>query len=93
MRGSRESDVGEESQLHLERETERPQASGLSREEARVQAMRLFGGVEQIKEHCRDAPGAAALDALARDMRYGFRRLARDCWFTIAALVSSSPCW
>jgi putative ABC transport system permease protein len=87
FRGSRESDLHEELQLHLERETERLQASGLSREDARLQAMRLFGGVEQIKEECRDARGAAALDALARDTRYGLRRLVRDWRFTAAAVL------
>ncbi len=71
FRGGRESDLNEELQLHLERETERLQASGLSREDARLQALRLFGGVEQIKEASRDARGTAAFDALARDTRYG----------------------
>jgi predicted permease len=87
FRGSRESDLREELQAHLERETGRLQASGLSREEARVQAKRLFGGVEQIKENCRDARGTAALDALARDARYGIRRLVRDWRFTAAAVL------
>jgi predicted permease len=87
FRGSRESDLREELQLHLERETERLQASGLSREAARLQALRLFGGVDQIKEACRDARGTTALDALARDMRYGLRRLVRDWGFTTAAVL------
>jgi predicted permease len=87
FRGRRESDLSEELQLHLERETERLQASGLSREEARFQAMRLFGGVEQMKEACRDARGTAALDALARDTRDGLRRLVRDWRFTTAAVL------
>jgi predicted permease len=87
FRGSRESDLSEELQLHLERETERLQASGLSREEARLQAKRLFGGVEPIKEARRDARGTAALDALARDTRYSLRRLVRDWRFTAAAVL------
>jgi predicted permease len=87
FRGGRESDLNEELQLHLERETERLQASGLSREDARLQALRLFGGVEQIKEASRDARGAAALDALARDTRHGLRRLVRDWRFTTAAVL------
>ena len=44
-RDRRESDLSEELQLHLERETERQEATGLSREEARLQALRLFGVV------------------------------------------------
>ena len=87
FRGRRESDLSEELQLHVEREIERLQAGGLSREEARLQAIRLFGGVEQIKEASRDARGTAAFDALARDTRYGVRRLARDWRFTTAAVL------
>ena len=87
FRGGRESDLKEELQFHLERETERLQASGLSREDARLQALRLFGGVEQIKEASRDARGTAAFDALARDTRYAVRRLVRDWRFTTAAVL------
>ena len=85
--GRREAELSEELQLHLERETERLQAGGLSPEEARFQAVRLFGGVEQVKEDCRDARGTAAFDALARDARYGVRRLVRDWRFTSAAVL------
>jgi len=59
----------------------------LSREDARLQALRLFGGVEQIKEARRDARGTAALDALMRDTRHGLRRLVRDWRFTAAAVL------
>ena len=87
FRDRRESDLREELQLHLERETERLQATGLSREEARLQALRLFGGVEQIKESARDARGTGAWDALVRDTRHGLRRLLRDWRFTTAAVL------
>jgi predicted permease len=87
FRGRRESDLSEELQLHLERETERLQATGLSREDARRQALRLFGGVEQIKEAARDARGTGGWDALVRDTRQGARRLVRDWRFTTAAVL------
>jgi len=87
FRASREADLREELQLHLERETERLQATGLARDEARLQARRLFGGVEQIKEAARDARGTAALDTFGRDVRYGARRLMRDWRFTTAAVL------
>jgi predicted permease len=87
FRNAREADLREELQLHLERETERLQATGLSRDDARLQARRVFGGVEQIKEASRDARGTAALDALARDMRHALRRLVRDWRFTAAAVL------
>jgi predicted permease len=87
LRRGRESDLREELQLHLEREAERLQSTGLSRDDARLQALRLFGGVEQTKEACRDARGTAALDTFARDTRYGIRRLMRDWRFTAAAVL------
>ena len=87
FRVRRESDLNEELQLHLERETERLQASGLSHEEARRQARRLFGGVEGVKEASREARGIAAWDALVRDTRHGLRRLAHDWRFTAAAVL------
>jgi predicted permease len=87
FRHARESDLREELQLHLERETERLQASGVPPDEARLRARRLFGGLEQIKEECRDARGTGALDALMRDLRYAFRRMVRDRGFTTAAVL------
>jgi MacB-like periplasmic core domain len=87
FRDRRESDLSEELQLHLERETERLQASGLSRDEARLQALRLFGGIEQIEEASRDARGTATWDALVRDIRHGIRRLVREWRFTAAAVL------
>src|SRR5687768_16589548 len=87
FRDRRESDLSEELQLHLDREIERLQASGLSREDARLHALKLFGGVEQIKEASRDARGTGAWDALVRDTRHGLRRLVRDWRFTTAAVL------
>ncbi len=87
LRDRREADLSEELQLHIDHETERLQASGLPREAARRRALRDFGGVEQIKEVCRDARGTATVDALVRDTRHGVRRLARDWRFTGAAIL------
>ena len=77
LRDRREDDLREELQFHLERETERLEASGIPLEAARLQALRLFGGAEQIKEECRDARGTGLVDDTVRDIVYalrGFRR-------------------
>ena len=87
FRDRRERDLSEELQLHLECEIERHVADGVPEHEARHQALRMFGGVEQIKEASRDARGTAAIDALARDTRHGLRRLVRDWRFTTAAVL------
>jgi putative ABC transport system permease protein len=87
FRRRRESDLAEELQAHLDREAERLQADGLAPDRARIEARRLFGGVQQIKEECRDARGTMALDALGRDARHGLRRLMRDWRFSTAAVL------
>ena len=86
LRRRREAELREELQQHIERETERLQASGLTPDAARQQALRHFGGVEWAKEQCRDARGTARLDSLGRDTRYAIRRLIRDWRFTAAAV-------
>ena len=76
-RDRRESELTEELQLHLERETERLRAGGLSADAARGQAIRAFGGVEQIREECRDARGTALVDDTVRDIVYALRTFKR----------------
>jgi putative ABC transport system permease protein len=87
FRAKREADLREELQDYLDREIERLRAAGLPPEAARHEAMRTFGGVEQIKEACRDANGATFFDTLLRDTRIALRRLARDWRFTVAAVL------
>jgi predicted permease len=77
FRGRRESDLAEELQLHVEREAERLESTGLSPEAARRRAARLFGGMDQVKEACRDQRRTAIVDNLARDVRYAFRSFRR----------------
>ena len=77
FRSRRESDLAEELQQHVEREAERLEASGLTPVEARRRAVRLFGGIDQIKEACRDQRGTAVLDNFVRDVRYAIRSFRR----------------
>ena len=89
FRDRREDDLREELEFHLERETERLEASGTPREAARFQALRLFGGPEQIKEECRDARGTGFVDDTIRDIRYALRGFARAplVAFTIVSTI------
>ena len=52
-----EQDLDEEMRYHLERQIEEDVASGMSREDARLAALRAFHGLEQRKEECRDMRG------------------------------------
>src|SRR5437867_1190184 len=53
--------------------------------DARAAALREFGGVDQIKESCRDERRVGVIDHLARDVRYAARVLRRDAGFTLVA--------
>ena len=55
----------------LEKLVEEKVAKGVTREEARYAALRELGGVEQIKEECRDARGVSFIEATLKDVRYG----------------------
>ena len=50
----------------------------MSAEEARYAALRRFGGVEQVKEECRDAWGVRFIDTLLQDVRFGLRHAGKQ---------------
>jgi len=82
-----ERELQTELQQHYEREVEKAVAAGIPLAEARRQARLAMGGIEQLKEECRDARGTGMWDALVRDTRQGLRRLVRDWRFTTAAVL------
>ena len=77
-----------ELRFHLEKQIAANIASGMSPAEARSTALRTFGGVEQIKEECRDARGVVFIETMIADIRYGLRTLRRSPTFTAVAVLS-----
>src|SRR4051812_44249316 len=88
QRRARERDMDEELRFHLEMQTAENVAAGMSPEEARQAALRAFGGVEQIKEDCRDVRGTRVIEWLWQDVRFGWRVLRRAPAFTAIAVVT-----
>lgn len=83
-----EQELDDELRFHLEKQIEANLAAGMPPEEARRAALRQFGGVEQVKEECREAWGVRFIETLIQDVRFGLRMLAKNPGFTAVIVIS-----
>jgi predicted permease len=85
-----EREMDRELRFHLEMEAEENVRRGMAPDEARLAAMRSFGGVERFKEECRDVKRNRPLETLWQDTRFGARVLGRNPGFTLVAVLTLS---
>ena len=85
-----ERDLDAELRDHLARLTADYSATGEALPDARRQATLALGGLDQIKEVCRDVRPARSLEILGRDLWYGLRVLRRSPSFTLVAIACLS---
>jgi predicted permease len=83
-----ERELADELRFHLEHEIEKHVASGLTRADATRRARLDFGGVEQIKEECRDARGVTLIETVLQDLRYGVRMIRRSPLLSLTAATT-----
>ena len=81
-------DFEEELASHLAMLTEDNTRRGMSREQARRAALIRLGNPGSLEAQHRDARGLPAVEAVLQDLRFAFRLLARDPWFSAATIVT-----
>jgi macrolide transport system ATP-binding/permease protein len=82
-----ERQLDAELRFHLEQQIDAHVAAGMSPDEARRRARLEFGGLDQMKEECRDVGAARFVETLIQDARYGVRQLRRNPGFTAGAVL------
>jgi putative ABC transport system permease protein len=85
-----EREMDRELRFHLEMEAEENVRRGMAPDEARLAALRSFGGVERFKEECRDVKRNRPLETLWQDTRFGARVLGRNPGFMLVAVLTLS---
>jgi predicted permease len=81
-------ELEEELRDHLERKTDEYVAQGMTQEQAHRRARIDLGGVEKVREECRDARRVNWIQDLIRDLRFGFRILRKSPGYTTVAILT-----
>ncbi len=87
-RRSREAELLDELQFHLNEETEERKEQGVAEEDARLAARRDLGNVTLVQESTRAMSTWVLLEQLVQDLRYAARTMLRNKAFTALAVLS-----
>jgi predicted permease len=83
-----EVDLDKELRFHFESQVADKMRSDIPESEARRLTRLEFGGIEQIKEDCRESRGILWLESILQDIHYGLRGLLKNPGFSAVAILS-----
>jgi putative ABC transport system permease protein len=87
-RSRQEDELEAELAFHLEMQAEEHVRRGMDPARARVAAIGRLGGVDQVKEACRDSWGTRLVDTVRRDVTFALRSLRRSPGYTTAVVLT-----
>src|ERR1044071_1184655 len=79
--------LNEELHFHVEEQIAENRAAGMSEEEARIAALRIFGNPDLVREKTGATWNWNGLDQFWRDLRIGARTLSRTPGFAVVAIL------
>jgi len=82
------SEMDEEFRFHLEMEAEKLVSHGLDPAQARREARKRFGAMEELREEVREVDGVSWMEKLMTDGRFGLRVLRKNPVFSGVAILT-----